>query len=369
MVLFEPRYFRYFDWLSFLIMLLLSSIGLLCVFSATYSPDLPYSLFFKKQLFGILSGIGIYFVFCIIDYRALLRQGYWIYVAVIALLALTILKGSIRMGGQRWINLGLFKFQPSELAKLFVPAWITFYFQAHQEYTLRAARIQDYFVPLGILACSFILIAKQPDLGTALLVMITGLLMFWIVGMPQNYCIAGLLIFFVCTPLFWKALKPYQKQRILVFMGEGNSKKERYQIEQSIIAIGSGKMWGKGYLNGTQNKLLFLPESRTDFIFSVLCEEWGFVGALVIILLFFIMFWRWYAIIVTIKHSFTQLLAIGLVLPFMLATVINICMVMSLMPAVGIPLPLISYGITHLWVTFAALGWFQSIAIRRFYTG
>lgn len=369
MLLFEPRYFRYFDWLSFIIMITLSVIGLLFVFSATYTPDIPYSVFFKKQAFGILSGLVVYFVFCIIDYRTSLRQGYWLYLVVIALLIFTIIKGSIKMGGQRWINIGIFRFQPSELAKLFLPAWITYYFQSQQEYTLRSVHIKDYLLPLCLLLISFLLIRKQPDLGTALVVIITGLLMLWILGLPRNYCIAGLIIGFICTPLFWKVLKPYQKQRILVFLGQGNSKKERYQIEQSIIAIGSGKLTGKGYLQGTQNKLLFLPEGRTDFIFSVLCEEWGFLGALLIIILFLIMFWRWYVIIITIKNLFAQVLAIGLVIPCILATVINLCMVMGLMPIVGIPLPFISYGITHLWVTFAALGWFQSIAIRRFYTG
>ena len=154
-----------------------------------------------------------------------------------------------------------------------------------------------------------------------------------------------------------------------MFLGYGDSKKERYQIEQSQIAIGSGGITGKGLLKGTQNKLQFLPESRTDFIFSVIAEETGFLGAMLILILFAILFFQCAWIIVTIKSPFVQLLALGLVLPIIISTFINIGMVMGLVPAVGIPLPFISYGLSNLWVNFASLGWFNAIAIRRFYWG
>ena len=140
-------------------------------------------------------------------------------------------------------------------------------------------------------------------------------------------------------------------------------------MDQAHIAIGSGGLWGKGLFNGTQNRLRFLPESRTDFIFSIICEEWGFAGALIILSLYLALFIRFLFVVPTIKSPFVQLLAVGLITPLMVSTVVNICMVIGFLPIVGIPLPLMSYGISSLWITFATLGWFHNIAIRRFYMG
>ena len=211
------------------------------------------------------------------------------------------------------------------------------------------------------------LIIKQPDLGTGLIILFSSAIMIWLAGINKKFFIWSLIIFSFTAPILWKCLKPYQRKRIEVFLGAGDRKKERYQIEQSRIAIGSGGLTGKGFLNGTQNKFMFLPEGRTDFIFSVLCEEWGFIGASILILLYILLFIRLFYVINSIKNFFSQLLACGLIIHIVISTVINISMVMGLMPTVGIPLPLMSYGITHTWITFASLGWFNSIATRRFY--
>lgn len=311
----------------------------------------------------MISGLGIYFLFTFLDYRRLARIGYFAYLATMCLLLFTVVSGSIAMGGRRWIQLGLFKFQPSELAKLFLPSFISYYLFIQNDsfvYTIKN------FIPLlAIIGISFLLVAKQPDLGTALLVLGTGIIMCWLAGLERKYFIFGILFIMITAPISWKLLKPFQKQRIAVFLGHGQEQNERYQIEQSKIAIGSGGLFGKGFLKGTQNTLLFLPESRTDFIFAVICEEWGLVGALLVLSLFAILFLRIFSIIGNIKQPFTQLLGYGLILPCVLASIINMSMVMGLLPAVGIPLPLMSYGITHIWTTFAALGWIQSIAIRR----
>jgi rod shape determining protein RodA len=152
-----------------------------------------------------------------------------------------------------------------------------------------------------------------------------------------------------------------------VFLGEGDARKERYQIEQSYIAVGSGGLCGKGFLKGTQNTLQFLPESRTDFIFAVVCEEWGFLGALIILWLYLLLFYRFLTIIGTIKDFYAQLLAVGLIIHIIISTFMNIGMALGLLPIVGIQLPFMSYGVTYLWITFASLGWFNSIAMRRFY--
>jgi len=360
MIFLNKRLFRNFDWFSFVLILALAGIGLLFIFSATYKPICPFSVFFKKQLFGVLSGIVLYLICSFIDYRSWMRLGYFLYFIAIGLLIFTLIKGSIGMGAQRWVNLFFFKLQPSELIKLLFPAFVAHYLHTHQNTERLTFR---HFVPLIImLFVSVFLISKQPDLGTALIVLFSGLIMLWLAGINKKFFIYGFLIVLISAPLSWQFLKEYQKRRITTFLGQGKSEKERYQIEQSHIAIGSGGVFGKGLLRGTQNRLLFLPESRTDFIFSVLCEELGFAGALFVLLLYFMLFMRMITLILAMQTPIMQLFATGLVIHIMLSTLINLLMVAGLLPIVGIPLPLISYGLSNLWVTFISLGWFHSVS-------
>ncbi len=360
----DRRYLRSFDWLSLAISIALAAIGLVFIYSATYKPEMPYSIFFRKQLFGIISGLFVYGIFCAIDFRTLMRWGYFAYFGIIVLLIFTIIKGSVAMGGQRWINLGFIKLQPSELTKLFFPAFATYYVSTGNEHELKW---RDFVPILIVLGISFVLVRKQPDLGTALILVFLGFILLWYAGINRKFFILGGMITLLAAPLLWHALKPYQKQRILVFMGYGNTHKERYQIEQSKIAIGSGGLSGKGFLQGTQNRLNFLPESRTDFIFSVIAEEWGFLGTMTLLALYLILFIHLFSIIATIRSTSIQMLAIGVIAHIVISTFINIGMVIGLLPVVGIPLPFVSYGLSNLWVTFASLGWFNSIAMRRFY--
>jgi len=365
MILLDRRYIKHFDWCSFGIAFILTCIGIAFIFSATYRPEQPFSIFFKKQLLGAIGGFLIYFLFCSIDFRRIMRWSYFTYFFVMLLLIYTIIRGAIGMGAQRWIHLGFIRLQPSELTKLVLPGFITYYFYAQKE-TLRFS-FREFMPLLIVLAISCLLIIKQPDLGTALLLLFSGLIMLWLAGMNKKIFIYGACALLITAPISWKVLRPYQKQRVLVFLGQGASHKERYQIEQSKIAIGSGGFFGKGFLKGTQNKLLFLPESRTDFIFSVICEETGFFGALIILLLYLALFARCFMIIIRLKNPFYQLLASGLLIHIILSTIINICMVTGLLPIVGIPLPLMSYGIANLWINLASLGWLNSIFMRRFF--
>lgn len=357
------RYLVYIDWINIVLISLISTFGLLFVYSATYSPIEPYSLFFKKQLFGIISGFAIYAIFLAIDYRKLYRIGYFIYFSVILILIFTLIIGHIGLGGQRWINLGLFKFQPSELVKLFFPAYFTFDLETQQQkpdYTPK-----DLISIIFTLMVTAILVLKQPDLGTTLIITFSGIILLWLSGIKKKYFIIAFAICVITAPVMWTFLRDYQKKRITVFLGQGDNKKERYQIEQSKIAIGSGGLFGKGFLNGTQNKLKFLPESRTDFIFAVICEEIGFCGALILLLLYLILFFRILLNIHRIDNFFAKILATGLLASILFSTIVNISMATGLLPIVGIPLPLVSYGISHLWITFASLGWINGIIMRN----
>jgi len=355
----------YFDWLSLSIITALSLIGLLFVWSATYNPDVSHSVFFKRQLFGIISGLIIYLICAFSDYRLLLRLGYFCYFIVIALLLFTIIKGTVGMGAQRWINLGIVKVQPSELAKLLLPPFITYYL-----YTKNSTFIfknKHFIFILLVVFITVLLILKQPDLGTALILVFSGLLSVWLAGLNKKWFLSGMLITLLFAPLLWYALKPYQRNRVAVFFGQGQTHKERYQIEQSAIAIGSGGLLGKGFLRGTQNKFQFLPASRTDFIFSVVCEERGLLGALLLLLLYAFLFVRLFIHIMRLPTAFAQLFAFGLIIHIVFSMIINIGMVLGLLPIVGIPLPLISFGTSNLWITFASLGLCQSILMHHHY--
>lgn len=300
---------------------------------------------------------------CALNHRTLERWGYVLFFVTLGLLFFTLFKGSVGLGAQRWISLGFVKFQPSELAKLFFPPFFTFSLSASTDQYMR---FSAYGPILAIVCISCFLILKQPDLGTALIILFSCLVLLWFAGVSKTFFMSLGLVILIIAPIGWHFLKSYQRQRIIVFIGGGSNRKERYQIEQSRIAIGSGGLWGKGYLHGTQNQFNFLPESRTDFIFSVICEEWGFAGACLIILLYTLLFLRLLYVASTITNVYMQLLALGLVLPCLISALINISMVIGLLPIVGIPLPFITYGITHIWITLACLGWFNGIASRRF---
>ncbi len=353
----------YFDWLNFFLVLLIAAIGLSLIYSATYSVEKPFSLFFKKQIIGTILGITLYLVCALCDYRTLLRWGYFAFFGTIALLIFTLIKGSIGMGAQRWINVGLFKLQPSELTKLFFPAFVAHYIKTHHDHY---EDWRDYIPIMIVLAISFVLILKQPDLGTALIILFSGIILLWFAGLERKFFTYGAFLTILMAPALWYVLKPYQKNRIAVFMGYGTTQKERYQIEQAEIAIGSGGFLGKGFLQGTQNKLQFLPEGRTDFIFAVLCEEWGFVGASVLLLLYILLFGRILIQILTINQRAIQLLALGLLIHLLLSTVINIWMVLGLLPIVGIPLPLVSYGLSNLCISYISFGWLQGICMQEY---
>lgn len=354
------------DWSVVLIGATLAIMSCLFIFSSTHTCQQPYSIYFTKQVFGFVFGFIIYLIFCLIDFRSLCRWGYFAYFVLILLLIFTLIKGSIGLGAQRWIDIKIFKFQPSECVKLLLPAFIVYHLHGESDthhYTLRS------FVPIFlIMVISFVLVLKQPDLGTALIIIIAGTIMLWHAGLTKKFFLWSMILGAISTPILYKCLKPYQRKRIEVFMGAGDRQHERYQIEQSKIAIGSGGILGKGFLQGTQNRLAFLPERRNDFIFSVLCEEWGLFGSTLLLLLYLVFILHLLFEINKIRNFSAQLLALGLLMPIALSIIINIGMVIGLLPVVGIELPLMSYGLTHTWITLAALGWINGITASKLTT-
>ncbi len=357
---FDRRMLHYGDWVNFILVVVLSIIGLFFVYSSTYSSGAWPSIFFYKQLFGVVTGIGIYLAVFFMNNRLLQRWGNACYYATLLLLAFTLVLGSVGFGAQRWINLGVIKFQPSEVAKLFFPAFFvaTLAPEDTRSHSFR------FFIIVLVLLISCLLVLKQPDLGTAVIILLSGALLLWLANIGRTFFFITLLLGGILAPLGWTHLKPFQKQRVIVYLGGGSGRRERYQIEQSQIAIGSGGLCGKGYLKGTQNQLSFLPANRTDCIFSVICEELGFVGASTVILLFLLLFLSALRRISMLSSVSSQLLATGLIAPSIISMFINISMVIGLLPIVGIPLPFITYGTSHLWIGFASMGWYNNIVAR-----
>ena len=357
------RLMRYFDWVSLALVAAIGAVGVLFVFSATHTAEHHISFSFKKQLFGFAIGIVVYLACTVLDYRALTRYGYFAYLGLLLLLAFTLLKGSTGMGAQRWVSFFFFRVQPSELAKVLFPSFVSHYLLTHRS---NVHQLRDYLPLLIALGVGVLLVLKQPDLGTALILLFSGAITLWVAGVPRRVFYGAALVAAVMAPVLWHGvLKQYQRDRVKVFLGYGQAHRERYQTEQSIIAVGSGGICGKGLLRGTQNKFKFLPESRTDFIFAVLGEEWGFVGALAILALYLLLFLRSFGIVRSSSPLCVQVLALGLLVHVLLSALVNIGMVVGLLPVVGVPLPLMSCGTSNLWVTMGSLGLLQGIGVQQ----
>lgn len=351
MFLFYRKFFNYY-FLLFVIVILFG-IGSVVLYSATYNMNIPFSPYFIKQIFGFLTGIIISIVLSKIKYQKIIIWGNLFHFLVILLLIFTLVKGKVAMGGKRWINLFFFKFQPSELAKISLPMSLVHYIFY---YCTEKITMHNWFIMIGNILGSGFLIMKQPDLGTSLIIMISNFALLFIAGLPKKIITGGVFLILISIPISWHYLHDYQKKRVLVFLGQGSLHKERYQLEQSKIAVGSGGFGGKGFLAGTQKNFNFLPENRTDFIFAVLAEEFGFIGVFFIIFIYLVLFFICFIISKKIGDDYAYLLYQGMLIPFMLGIILNIAMIVGLVPVVGIPLPCMSYGVTHIWGTAILFG-------------
>jgi rod shape determining protein RodA len=346
------------DWPLIVGLILLSAVGLAILYSASGQD----SELVTRQLIRLSVAFTIMFILAQIPSHHLVLWAPWIYGLGITLLLAVLLFGDEGKGAQRWLNLGLFRFQPSELMKLSVPIMVAWYLAENPLPPTRkylAYALLLIFVPVA-------LIAKQPDLGTALLIASTGIFVLLFSGIHWKYVAGFILVISASTPLLWYNLHDYQKSRVLTFLNpENDPLGTGYHIIQSKIAIGSGGVYGKGWLNGSQAHLEFLPERTTDFIFAVFSEEFGFIGIMLLLLLYLFIIVRGLYIATQAQDTFARLLAGSLTLTFFVYMFVNICMVSGLLPVVGLPLPLISYGGTSMVTLMASFGILMSIHTHR----
>lgn len=294
--------------------------------------------------------------------RVLLRLTPWLFVLGVLLLLAVLLTGEISGGAQRWLNLYFVRFQPSEMMKLAVPMMVAWYFAdirlPPNPWQLLTAAV--------LIAVPMLMIAKQPDLGTALLIASSGFFVVFLAGLQWRLLAFFSVLTAAAAPLIWHFMHDYQRQRVITFLSpEQDPLGSGYHIIQSKIAIGSGGLFGKGWMNGTQSQLDFLPERSTDFIFAVLGEEFGFLGILVLFTLYSIIVVRGIMIAIQAQDTFTRLLAGSLSMTFFVYFIVNTGMVTGLLPVVGLPLPMISYGGTSIVTLMAGFGILMSIQTHR----
>jgi rod shape determining protein RodA len=292
----------------------------------------------------------------------LARMSLWLYLTGIGLLVLVLITGEVGKGAQRWLNLGIIRFQPSELMKLALPMLLAWFF-ADRHLPPGLGRI---FYAIVIIVVPVLLIAIQPDLGTAVLVAAAGFSILFVAGISWKLIIGFSLTAALSTPVLWWVMHDYQKQRVLTLLDpEKDPLGAGYHIIQSKIAIGSGGLYGKGWLNGTQSHLEFLPERSTDFIFAVFSEEFGLMGVLLLICIYMFIIVRGLYISLNTQHTFGRLLGAGLTLTFFVYVFVNMGMVIGQLPVVGVPLPLISHGGTSMVTLMIAFGILMAIHTHR----
>lgn len=362
----DRRLIAHFDWPLLGLTLGIILIGILTIYSASYDIIEEHAGgLASKQFYWLLIGLGVMLVAIFVDYHFIDRLAYPFYGAMLALLVLVLLIGSMGGGSQRWINLGFFTLQPSEPAKLAIVFVMVKYLQYDEP--RRGYRLRDLWVPLVLVAPLFILTLIQPDLGTAVVLFVIFISMLLMGGLSLRSFSSLVGAGIVFLPIAYHFLKPYQQRRIWTFLNPDlDPLGAGYHVIQSKIAIGSGRLFGKGYLKGTQNRLDFLPAQHTDFVFSVFAEEWGFLGCLILVGLYFALLAYSLRVVARARDRMGALLVFGLIAIFFWQIVINVAMVAGLLPVVGIPLPLMSYGGSSLLSMMLAVGLIINVSIRRY---
>ncbi len=367
--MFDRRLIENFDWGFLGIVFLLSCSGLVILYSAvTAGGSAAQQALFYKQIIWFGAGFFVMTIALIINYRELERWAPGLYLGCIILLVAVLVAGKIGGGSRRWLLFGPVTIQPSEIAKIGLIIILARYFSRNA--TKRGFMLRELVRPAMLIFVPFVLIMKQPDLGTAMLLVLIAASMTFFVGIEKRSFIVLSCAGGVVGVLGWFFfLKPYQKERIMTFLNpDRDPLGTGYHIIQSKIAIGSGMVTGKGFLKGTQNTLSFLPEQHTDFIISVLAEEWGFAGTCTLLLIYAALLIWSLNIAHKSKDTFGTILSVGITAMIFWEMFINIGMVMGLMPVVGVPLPFISYGGSSVLTTFLAIGILLSVSMRRYVT-
>jgi len=343
--------------------LLIVTIGILSIYSSTYRKEgTQWQLIYQRQILWVILGLGFFFWLSNLNYRRLWDATYFLYGLAVFLLLLVFLLGIVRLGAQRWLKFAWFNFQPSEIAKLIMVIFIARYFSAKSidDISLKVNKmgiVRGLALPLVFVAVPMGLIMEQPDLGSAMMIFLVFIAMVFVSGVRLRYFIIFITSGLLGLPVLWYLLRDYQKERLLVFLNPNiDPLGAGYTVIQSKIAIGSGGVFGKGWLSGTQSQLHFLPESHTDFIFATFAEEWGFLGSCALLFLYFLLIREGIRIAQRTADNFGKLLALGISLMLGIQVFVNIAMNLGLAPVVGLPLPLLSYGGSSVMVTFMALG-------------
>jgi rod shape determining protein RodA len=363
----ESNFFKRIDLNLVTVILVLNVIGLINLYSATHGiTESINTRLFWQQLVWILVGWAVFFAVTLSNYQMLRRFAWPIYVVNLFALLLTDLMGRTYYGAQRWLDLGLFRYQPSETMKVALVLVFCRYLSSVQN--SNGLTLRQLIVPGLATLFPVAITVDQPDLGTGLLLLGIAVSILFFVKVRTWIVIAGLASLLIAVPVMWSVgLKEYQKNRVLTFLSPGRDPRGTgYNSIQSKIAVGSGRFLGKGFRKGTQSQLEFIPERHSDFIFSVLSEEHGFVGSVASVGLFIVMFLTIIRIASQARDRFGTLIVVGVMSIMFLHVVINIGMVIGLLPIVGVPLPLLSYGGSSMLTTMAGLGLISSVAYRRY---
>ncbi len=376
-LLIDRRAIAHFDWGLLVAIVLIPCVGLVVLYSAGFDPDSSgvriswlsvtiHSVAFVRQAVFLSIGLGVMLMALLLPPVFFQRIAYPLYALCVVLLVAVLLFGNVSNGARRWIALGFFNLQPAEPMKLGLILALS-HFLSRFPAPPGGYRLRQLIFPLLFVLVPMALIAKQPDLGSALALGAIGVAMILFVGVNVRTLLVLVAAAALALPSGWHFLHDYQKRRVLVLLDpESDPLGSGYHIIQSKIAVGSGEMFGKGFLHGTQSQLEFLPEHTTDFVFSVLSEEWGFLGSISVLTLYAFLLYRLLRVVARSREISHTIMVFGIVAMLFFHTLINVGMVVGVFPVVGIPLPLFSYGGSSVLSTLGALGLVLGVSMRRF---
>ncbi len=364
--MFDRRLINNFDWILLALLIVVGLLSILNLYSATFSVrSLGESQIVVRQICWYAIGFLVLVLMTTFDYHILDRFAYPLFLLSLVLLAAVLKVGTAAHGSQRWLCFGYFCVQPSEMVKVSLIVVLAKHFSETER--MGYYRVRDLLRPLVVTAIPFVLIIYQPDLGTAMMLLVISFSVIMFANRNWNSILILMSTAVLSAPFFWLGLQGYQKKRIVAFLRPDlDPLGAAYHVTQSKIAIGSGLFWGKGFLRGTQTRLHFLPQQHTDFSFSVLAEEWGFIGSAVILFLYLFLILWCLNIARSSKDKFGTLVVVGVAASLFWHLMVNVSMVTGLLPVVGIPLVLFSYGGSSVISMMAAMGLVMNVSMRRF---